>query len=130
MKPFLILALTMMTTLLCGDGDATAADMDQRVIRVARLQIHADQLDAYKAALKEEIETSVRVEPGVLSLYAVSHKDQPTHVTVFEIYASKAAYEAHLLAPHFKKYKTTTQAMILSLELAETTPIALSAKKE
>ncbi|HSI64650.1 MAG TPA: putative quinol monooxygenase [Candidatus Saccharimonadia bacterium] len=128
MKLFLILALTIMTTLL--GGDATAADMDQRVIRVARLQIHAGQLEAYKAALKEEIETSVRVEPGVLSLYAVSHKDQPTHVTVFEIYASQAAYEAHLQAPHFKKYKTTTQSMIQSLELAETTPIALSAKKE
>src|SRR5579875_1959836 len=63
----------------------------------------------YKAALRERIEAAVRLEPGVLTLYAMSVKDHPEQIRVLEVYASPAAYQAHLETPHFKKYKSTTQ---------------------
>ena len=98
------------------------------VVRIAKLQIDSAQLENYKAALKEHAETAVRVEPGVLTLYAVYEKNKPTHVTVFEIYASQEAYQAHLKTAHFIKYKTSTKDMVKSLELVETVPIALETK--
>jgi quinol monooxygenase YgiN len=98
-------------------------------VRVAEIEIDPAQLEAFKAAVKEEIESSVRVEPGILALYAVSDKDNPAHVIVFEMYADRDAYKAHLETPHFRKYKTTTQDMVRSLKLLETVPIALSAKR-
>lgn len=98
------------------------------VVRIAKLQIDPAQLESYKAAVKEHIETAVRVEPGVLTLYAVYEKNSPSHVTVFEIYANTAAYQAHLQTPHFIKYKTDTKDMVKSLELVETVPIALATK--
>ena len=98
------------------------------MVRLAKLVIDSTQLESYQAALKEEIETSLRLEPGVLTLYAVSEKDNPTHVTVFEIYANVAAYKAHLETPHFKKYKSSTKKMVKSLEIVEAVPIALKAK--
>ena len=100
------------------------------VVRIAKLQIDSAQLENYKAALKEHAETAVRVEPGVLTLYAVYEKNHPTHVTVFEIYASQEAYQAHLKTAHFLKYKTTTKDMVKSLELVETVPIALETKNK
>lgn len=57
------------------------------------LVIDASQLEAYKAALQEEVTASVRLEAGVLTSYAVFEKGRPTHVTILEIYADKAAYE-------------------------------------
>ena len=98
------------------------------VVRIAKLQIDSAQLENYKAALKEHAETAVRVEPGVLTLYAVYEKNNPTHVTVFEIYASQEAYQAHIKTAHFLKYKSTTKDMVKSLELVETVPIALETK--
>jgi len=98
------------------------------VVRIARLQIDSAQLDNYKSALKTHAETAVRVEPGVITLYAVYEKDHPTHVTVFEIYASQDAYQAHLKTAHFHLYKQTTKDMVKSLELIETVPIALETK--
>ena len=98
------------------------------VVRIAKLVIDTTQLENYKAALKEHAETAVRVEPGVLNLYAVYEKNKPAHVTVFEIYANNEAYQAHLLTPHFLKYKTVTKNMVKSLELVETVPIALETK--
>lgn len=41
---------------------------------------------------------------------------------------STGGYKAHLETAHFKKYKTTTQKMVKSLELVETDPIILGAK--
>jgi 4-carboxymuconolactone decarboxylase len=99
-----------------------------KMVRLAKLQIHPAHLESYKAALKEEIETSLRVEPGVIALQAVADKDDPTRITILEVYASADAYHAHLESPHFKKYKTGTLEMVQSLELSEVNPIALGGK--
>jgi quinol monooxygenase YgiN len=108
--------------------ETASAQQKDLVVRIAKLQIDSAQLENYKVALKEHAETAVRVEPGVLTLYAVYEKNNPTHVTVFEIYANEAAYKAHLQTSHFLKYKSSTKDMVKSLELIETTPIALETK--
>ena len=94
-----------------------------QMVRLAKLVIDSDHLQNYTTLLKEEIETSVRVEPGVLTLYAVAEKDHPTHITILEIYADSASYKSHLQTPHFVKYKIGTNGMVKSLELVETIPI-------
>src|SRR5437899_1574883 len=76
--------------------------VDNRIVRLAELEIYPDQLNAYKAALKEEIEASIRTEPGVLTLYAVSVKAHPEQIRLFETYRDVASYQAHLQSPHFK----------------------------
>jgi len=98
------------------------------LIRIAELEINPDQIVAYKQALSDEITTSVRDEPGVLTLYAVSVKGQPSQVRIFETYKDQAAYESHLQSPHFKKYKEVTRGMVKSLKLIETEPIMLAGK--
>jgi quinol monooxygenase YgiN len=115
-------------SLLSASPQAPAQEREARVVRLAELEIDADQIEQYKVALKEEIETSIRVEPGVLALYAVSVKDNPTQIRLFEMYASPATYQSHLQTPHFKRYKATTQGMMKSLRLLETDPIELGAK--
>ncbi|WP_245815310.1 putative quinol monooxygenase [Hymenobacter gelipurpurascens] len=99
-----------------------------QLVRLAKLEIYPAQLVCYKAALKEEIENSLRLEPGVLTLYAVSEKANPCRITILEIYASTAAYQAHLLTPHFLKYKNGTTEMVKSLELVETVPLVPTVK--
>jgi quinol monooxygenase YgiN len=124
----LITFMALMMTTLFSHGNATAQDKTS-LVHIAKLQIDPAQLEAYKAALKEHAETAVRVEPGVLTLYAVYEKNQPAHVTVFEIYADTAAYQAHLKSAHFLKYKSTVKDMVKSLELVDVVPIALEGKR-
>jgi quinol monooxygenase YgiN len=107
---------------------AMAQEIQGQYIQLADIEIDPAQLEAYKAAVKEHIETAVRVEPGVLVLYAVSDKDNPTQVKVFEIYRDVEAYKSHLESDHFKKYKATTETMVKSLKLIRTDAIALGAK--
>ncbi|PDT03110.1 antibiotic biosynthesis monooxygenase [Rhizobium chutanense] len=98
------------------------------VVRMAELEIDPDRLETYRELLTEEIEASVALEDGVLSLSAVSIRDKPNHIRILEIYAGQEAYEAHLQAPHFLKYKKLTADMVTSLTLIEVDPIAMRAK--
>lgn len=107
---------------------AAADEAQNQMVRLAKLDIHPEHLEAYKAALKEEIEASLRLEPGVLALRAVSEKTNPTRITIMEIYASVEAYKAHIESPHFQKYKIGTQDMVKSLELVEVDPVLLGEK--
>jgi quinol monooxygenase YgiN len=125
-KQLIVLGASVMASSLGGRAIADGAH--DPYVRVAEIEVDPVQLEVYKAAAKEIIEDSVRLELGVLALYSVSDKDNPAHVTVFEIYADKDAYKTHLETAHFKKYKAATQDMVRSLKLRDTVPIALSAK--
>jgi quinol monooxygenase YgiN len=104
------------------------AQQKNQMVRLAKIQVDPLQLKKYNAALKEQMATAVRVEPGVLTYYAVANKSDPSHITILEIYADSAAYKLHIQTPHFKKYKETVQHMVKSLELVDVNLIG-SAKK-
>ena len=88
-------------------------------MQVAEIEVDATQLEQYKAAVHEQIETAIRVEPGVLVLYAVADKDSPTHVKVFEIYADKDAYQS---APAIRAFQEVQDHDRENGQVAETRP--------
>ena len=92
-------------------------------VRLSRIVVDSTRLASYKALLKEEIEASISMEPGVLSLYAVFERKKPNHLTILEMYATEAAYQAHVKTPHFLKYKSGTLGMVQELELIDTDPL-------
>src|SRR3954463_11264708 len=99
----LLFAVSMLA--VCLNGQTFADEAVPMMVRLAKLEINPMYLEAYKAALKEEIEASIRLEPGVLALRAVSEKEKPTRITIMELYANVDAYRAHIASPHFQKYK-------------------------
>jgi quinol monooxygenase YgiN len=89
------------------------------MIRMSEIEIDSNYLEEYKAILKEEARASMKLEPGVISIYPMYQKQNPTQVSILEIYANREAYESHLKTPHFQKYKTTTLKMVKSLKLID-----------
>ncbi|MFJ2982541.1 MULTISPECIES: putative quinol monooxygenase [unclassified Pseudomonas] len=120
--------LGVMAMVVLPVQQAVSGESQGRVIRIAQLEIDPAQLAAYERAVKEEIAESIRVEPGVVSIYSVADKDHPNQLHFFEIYASDAAYRSHIASPHFQKYVAVTQIMILSKRLIETKPVMLDAQ--
>jgi quinol monooxygenase YgiN len=109
-------------------GATVAQEASGQYVQVAEIEVDPAQLDTYRAAVQEQIDAAIQKEPGVLVLYAVSEKDEPYRVKVFEIYRDRNAYEAHLESDHFRKYKAAVAKMVTSLKLMQATPIALGAK--
>ena len=111
--PILILIMLLVS------HNAASAQQKGMMVRISEIEIDADYLEEYKAILREEAEASVRTEPGVISIFPMYQKENPTQVRILEIYASRQAYESHLKTPHFQKYKTTTLKMVKSLKLVD-----------
>lgn len=97
-------------------------------VRIAQLEIDPAKLSEYTAAVREEMDDAVRLEPGVLAIYAVAEKSNPAKMHFFEIYSDEQAYASHRETPHFKKYLTTTQSMIRERKLIEAQPLHMSDK--
>lgn len=113
MKSFLIVILILLSY------NSAYAQQNNKMIRVSEIKIDSNYLEEYKAILKEESRASVRLEPGVISIYPIYQKKNPTQVRILEIYANREAYELHLKTPHFQTYKTTTLKMVKSLKLID-----------
>jgi quinol monooxygenase YgiN len=99
--------------------NASSGAWQGMLVRISEIQIAPDRLAEYNAVLSEEAEASVRLEPGVISIFPMYQREHPTEVRILEIYASRAAYESHIKSPHFEKYKTTTLPMVTSLKLVD-----------
>ena len=99
------------------------ANNEKHKVRLSKIVVNPKRLDEYNAYLKEEIEASMALEPGVLTLYATAEKEHPNHITILEIYANEDAYKSHILTPHFLKYKEGTLDMVQKLELIDTNPL-------
>jgi len=95
------------------------AQKNEMIIRISEIEIYPDSLPAYKAILKEEAEASVRLEPGVISIFPMHQQKDSTQIRILEIYANREAYQSHIKSPHFQKYKTTTLTMVKSLQLID-----------
>ena len=89
------------------------------MIRISEIEIDSNYLKEYNAILQEESRASVQLEAGVIAIYPLYQKENPTQIRILEIYANREAYEAHLKTPHFQKYKTTTLKMVKSLKLVD-----------
>lgn len=129
-KRVLLLSASWVATCCLATGqDVTTNARKPPLVRIAELEIDPAQLVAYTTALKEEISTSIRMEPGVLTLYAVAVKDHPDQIRIFETYVNQFAHETYAQSPHFKKYKSKTQGMVRSLKLVGTKLILLGVKR-
>ena len=93
------------------------------IVRLSKIEIYPQYIDAYLSYAVEVGEVSLRTEPGVLTMYAVSEKENPCRVTILETYASREAYEKHIASEHFQRYKQGTLHMVKSLVLSDQTPL-------
>ena len=95
----------------------SSAQTNNMMIRIAEIEIDSNYLQEYNKILQVESRASLKLEPGVMVIYPMYQKENPTQIRILEIYANRKAYESHLKTPHFQQYKTSTLNMVKSLKL-------------
>jgi len=96
-----------------------SAQTKNMMIRLSEIEIDSNYQEEYKSILQEESRASVQLEAGVIAIYPMFQKENPTQIRILEIYANREAYEEHLKTPHFQKYKTSTLKMVKTLKLVD-----------
>lgn len=122
------LVFILVPVFILFSGPVVHAQKTEQVVRLARIKVNPAQLKEYNKALLIQMKAAIALEPGVLTYYAVADKKDPASITILEIYADTAAYNKHILTPHFRKYKDTVKNMVKSLELVDVNLIGIARK--
>ena len=125
--------MTVVMTILCCCGNKQTNQYDNMceklpmsddgIVRLSKIKVNPDYLDEYMKYAMEVGTVSLQTEPGVLTMYAVADKEDPSNITILETYANQEAYKQHIASDHFQKYKQGTLHMVDSLILDDVTPL-------
>lgn len=121
--PYIGFPPAMKALRIIQEAKSPDAAAEKHKVRLSQIVVDSTRLEEYNVFLKEEIEASMLLEPGVLTLYATAEKKHPNRITILEIYASEEAYRSHIKTAHFIKYKEGTLDMVQELELIDTNPL-------
>lgn len=97
-------------------------------IRLAILNVQPSQIENFKSIAMNNVQSTLNQEDDVMGFYSFIQKEDPKQIFVFEIYKDEAAYQAHLLSPHYKQFVMNVSSMIENRVLYETVPVKLARK--
>ena len=70
-------------------------------------------LDAFLALAQDDASHSVADEAGCRQFDVVQMEGAPHHVLVYEVYDSRAAFDAHLQTPHLARFREDFPALVV-----------------
>ena len=94
-----------------------------------KTQLKPGSLDEFMDAMRINAAASVRDEPGCLVFDVLQDRSDPDLVWLYEVYTDEAAFEAHMLTPHFLASRPLVNPLILSQEAIEANALALNATR-
>lgn len=94
-------------------------------VRIVEVTVKHEDLAKFRRIVTEEMRESMKAEPGVLAMYAVTRKGNVDQWIFFEIYADAAAYASHRETQHFKDYLRLTDDMLVDKSHVSVESIAL-----
>ncbi|WP_375737642.1 putative quinol monooxygenase [Pseudomonas boanensis] len=94
-----------------------------------KTQLKPGSLDEFMDAMRINAAASVRDEPGCLVFDVLQDCSDPDLVWLYEVYTDEAAFEAHMLTPHFLASRPLVNPLILSQEAIEANALALNATR-
>lgn len=109
-------------------GDKKVVQDHETINNFVIIDVKPEFSQKFKDVVIPEMEQSLKVEAGVLAMYAVKDKNNANRWYFYEIYGSKTSYETHLKTPHFQEYITKTAEMISYKEAIAVTPSLLMNK--
>jgi quinol monooxygenase YgiN len=121
------LTLAILMALSAGQN-AMAAETNTPVMRIFEFVLAPSDVQRILEVGRKNIETSIREEPGVLSMFSATNKDDPTKLYVVEVYRDQTGYQAHAESAHFKAFLAAIQSKVISRRVTETAPTVLGAK--
>ena len=80
---------------------------------ILTLDAHAEQLDAFLAAIEENAQHWFTDEPGCRYFDVTQDAAQPTHFIFYEVYGDEAALEDHRAAAHFAAWRQAAERCVL-----------------
>ena len=90
------------------------SDSTGAFVVIAEFEVKADCLDAFLALARDDAERSLADEPGCRQFDIVRPEATSNAVLFYEVYDSRAAFDAHLETPHLGRFRAGFPALIVT----------------
>ena len=80
---------------------------------IVGLDVHAEQLEAFLAAIEENSQRSLTEQPGGRYFDVTQDAARPTHFIFYAGYEDEAALEARRAAPHFAAWREAAERCVV-----------------
>lgn len=81
-------------------------------------RIKPEHAEAFLDAIRENARLSLETEPGCHRFDVAVGEDGPETVFLYELYADRAAFDAHRATDHFRSFDATVADWVASKEVA------------
>jgi quinol monooxygenase YgiN len=122
---FLSAAVLAFAAWLPPAGGQALAQSAGLYVNLADIDVYAGSADKFMAALKANAAASVQ-EAGCREIEIAVPQDNPSHVFIFEIYNSAAAWDSHQATAHFLKFYGIAAPLMSKLDLKPFSSVALN----
>ncbi|WP_312054034.1 antibiotic biosynthesis monooxygenase [Pantoea brenneri] len=109
-------------------GDKHVVRNAETINNLVIVDVKPEFQQAFKKIVLPEMAESIKVEPGVLAMYAATEIKNPFRWYFYEIYASEADYQRHRETPHFRTYIRKTAEMTRLKSAIPVRPVLLRNK--
>ncbi|EUB98491.1 Antibiotic biosynthesis monooxygenase [Rhizobium sp. CF080] len=96
----------------------------QAFVVIAEFQVKPGKLLAFLEAAREDAEHSVADEPGCRQFDVICPEGSEDTVIFYEVYDSRAAFDAHLETPHLGRFREAFPSLI-----SEERPVRFSQRR-
>jgi quinol monooxygenase YgiN len=86
----------------------------ENFVLVVELQFRPEDAERFHALIAENARQSVANEPGCLQFDVVKPDEGASRVLLYEVYADRAAFDAHTKMPHVAAFFAAAKPMILA----------------
>lgn len=91
---------------------------------VVTFEIKSAEFATFMPLMKANAATSLKDEPDCHQFDVCTDPSKPDHVFLYELYTDKAAFDMHLVSPHFIAFSKATSAMITGKTVNTYTEVA------
>ncbi|CCG04236.1 putative quinol monooxygenase [Blastococcus saxobsidens] len=81
---------------------------------VVQMEVQPERRDEFLAGMAANAEASVRDEPGCLRFDVCSVEGDDNRFVLYELYTDAAAFAAHKAAPHFARWRTVAEQVLVA----------------
>jgi quinol monooxygenase YgiN len=86
---------------------------------VVDFKIKLGEMQNFRHLIDENAKASVRDEPGCRRFDVLADRKEADRILLYEIYANRAAFDAHMRTPHFAVFDRDSEALVADKRVTE-----------
>ncbi len=109
-------------------GDKHIIPNERTINNLVIVEVKPEFQNEFKNIVLPEMAESLKLEKGVLAMYAATDSQTPNRWYFYEVYASEEDYQLHRQTPYFRDYLRQTAHMSTSKDAIPVKPVFLRNK--